>query len=167
MITGQSLKYILVFMNSSYCRWSLTFYTNLVEEGQYAYGAKEKLQMVKIPVISQESQQPFEELADYILFLKNQKDCKELSSYFEQVADFMVYGLYFEQEMKDDGSYINDEVRRLMLPVDETEGSEEKLKKIETVYKQMLSNRSIKKALNDCNVGEIKTIQSCIPNNDE
>ena len=167
MITGQSLKYILVFMNSSYCRWSLTFYTNLVEEGQYAYGAKEKLQMVKIPDISQESQKPFEELADYILFLKDQKEYEELSSYFEQIADFMVYGLYFEQEMKDDGSYINDEVRRLMLPMNETEGSEEKLKKIETVYKQMLSNRSIKKALNDCNVGEIKTIQSCIPNNDE
>jgi hypothetical protein len=119
-----------------------------------------------IPNISNEKQKIFEILADYILFLKNdlndsEQIANELSNFFERIADFMVYGLYFKEEMVKDGSYINEEVEKLIVPINEG-SKEEKLKKIEDVYNKMKSNQTIQKALTDCQAQEIQVIENSL-----
>jgi adenine-specific DNA-methyltransferase len=97
MITGGSLNYIISILNSNLNKWLIKQMTNLIETGKYAYGAKDKIELLPIPKISEEKQKPFIELVERILSLKEQnKDTTEL----EHKIDLMVcrlYGLSYEE----------------------------------------------------------------------
>lgn len=167
IMTGNSnLKYLLVFLNN-YGVYNMfyKFYSGGGIDGEIKIY---KLKQFPIPIIENEKQKYFEFLTDYILFLKNdlndsEQKADELSDFFERIADFMVYGLYFKEEVVKDGSYINEEVEKLIVPINE-KSKEEKIKKIEEVYNKMKSNPTIQKALTDCQVKEIKIIESSINN---
>jgi type II restriction/modification system DNA methylase subunit YeeA len=91
MITGDNLKYILSLMNCKLNKWLIIQMTNLVETGQYAYGSKDKIELLPIPKISEEKQKTFEDLVDQIMILKEKnQDTKHL----EDKIDSMVYKLY-------------------------------------------------------------------------
>jgi len=165
IMTGNSnLKYLLVFLNN-YGVYNMfyKFYSGGGIDGEIKIY---KLKQFPIPDIENEKQKIFEFLSDYILFLKNdlndsEQIANELSNFFERIADFMVYGLYFKEEMVKDGSYINEEVEKLIVPINEG-SKEEKLKKIEDVYNKMKSNQTIQKALTDCQVQEIQVIEDSL-----
>ncbi|WP_181248229.1 hypothetical protein [Halanaerobium saccharolyticum] len=63
--------------------------------------------------------------------------------------------------MVKDGSYINEEIEKLIVPINES-SEEQKIKKIEEVYNKMKSNPTIQKALNDCQVKEIQVIENSL-----
>ncbi|NLK63414.1 MAG: hypothetical protein GX287_08205 [Fusobacteria bacterium] len=152
-----------------------------------------------IPKLSTEKQKPFETLVDYIIYLKENAekyqntDLFSADKLFERVIDFMVYGLYFENEMKADGTYINDEVAPILFSVSPLKGEtkvqdigQEKEHKneakksphyqggdleggleqqIRTVYNAFKNNKLIMKALTFCNVEEVKIIEESIKTN--
>ncbi len=64
---------------------------------------------IPVPIISKEKQKPFENLVDYILFLKEMSDAEQVNEYvpnshlveqFEEVIDALVYELYFEEDFR-------------------------------------------------------------------
>jgi hypothetical protein len=64
---------------------------------------------IPIPKISKEKQKPFENLVDYILFLKETDEAEQVNEYvpnshlveqFEEVIDALVYELYFEEDFR-------------------------------------------------------------------
>jgi hypothetical protein len=167
ILTGEGIKYLLVLLNSYPIFFIFRKFYMGTELGENGARYKRKFLLnLPIPNISNEKQKNFEILADYILFLKNdlndsEQIANELSNFFERIADFMVYGLYFKEEMVKDGSYINEEVEKLIVPINEG-SKEEKLKKIEDVYNKMKSNQTIQKALTDCQVQEIQVIENSL-----
>lgn len=65
--------------------------TNLVQIGQYAYGAKDKIEKLPIPKIPKSKQQDFISIVQQILEAKKQtRDTKDL----ESEIDHLVYKLY-------------------------------------------------------------------------
>ncbi|TGG86755.1 Eco57I restriction-modification methylase domain-containing protein [Geotoga petraea] len=167
ILTGEGIKYLLVLLNSYPIFFIFRKFYMGTELGENGARYKRKFLLnLPIPNISNEKQKIFEILADYILFLKNdlndsEQIANELSNFFERIADFMVYGLYFKEEMVKDGSYINEEVEKLIVPINEG-SKEEKLKKIEDVYNKMKSNQTIQKALTDCQAQEIQVIENSL-----
>ena len=90
------LLYILGLMNSTLYKWLITQMTNLVETGKYAYGAKDKIEQLPIPKITESNKPLCDEIikcVDKILESKAKDstlDTKEL----ESKIDSLVYKLY-------------------------------------------------------------------------
>ena len=93
---NDKLLYILGLMNSTLYKWLITQMTNLVETGKYAYGAKDKIEQLPIPQIT-ESNKP---LCDEIIKCVNKileikaKDSTLDTSKLESKLDSLVYKLY-------------------------------------------------------------------------
>ncbi|HIV48502.1 MAG TPA: hypothetical protein IAA33_01520 [Candidatus Helicobacter avicola] len=91
-----TLLYILGLMNSRLYKWLITQMTNLIQTGQYAYGAKDKIEKLPIPKITESNQT----LADEIITLVKQiveskaKDSNANTSELESQIDSLVYALY-------------------------------------------------------------------------
>ncbi|RDU62070.1 Eco57I restriction-modification methylase domain-containing protein [Helicobacter sp. MIT 14-3879] len=64
------LLYILGCMNSTLYRWLITQITNLIDEGKYAYGAKDKLEKLPIPKISKKQELEFVDIVQQIIEAK-------------------------------------------------------------------------------------------------
>lgn len=65
--------------------------TNLVQIGQYAYGAKDKIEKLPIPKVDEKKEADFVKLVNEIIEHKKQnKPTKEL----EEKLDLMVFELY-------------------------------------------------------------------------
>ena len=94
--TDSTLLYILGLMNSRLYKWLITQMTNLIQTGQYAYGAKDKIEKLPIPKITESNQT----LADEIITLVKQiveskaKDSNANTSELESQIDSLVYALY-------------------------------------------------------------------------
>ncbi len=83
MISGKNLKYIISFLNSKLTKWSLSKITDLSQNGVYGYGSKEKFELLPIPKISEEAQQPFIKLVDEILSSKEK--IKKYKKHFDSL----------------------------------------------------------------------------------
>ena len=68
-------------------------------------------------------------------YINNSLDME--AKFFESVIDVMVYGLYFEDDMKEADCYIVDEIKNLISPFD---GSKEI---IEAAYKKLKENKTV------------------------
>ena len=64
------LLYILGLMNSKLYRWLITQMTNLIDEGKYAYGAKDKIEKLPIPRLDKKQEKEFVELVKEIVQIK-------------------------------------------------------------------------------------------------
>ena len=96
-ISGNNLKYLIVFLNSSFINFAfLKFYQGGGIEGEITLQAIEN---IPIPELSEADQQPFIDLVNQILAKKEQG---EDSIALEKEIDQMVYGLYglTEEEIK-------------------------------------------------------------------
>ena len=175
IITGKNLKYLLSVFNSKLFFYSIkTFYGGggLGENGvRMKHTFFENFSLKDIV-----DKYTFEILVDYIIHLKeNSKyyentDLFSADKLFERVIDFMVYGLYFEKEMKEDGTYINDELEKILnnIKCDDFEKLDD-IKKEETIKKvrsEFKNNKIIMKALTFCNVEEIRIIEESVKNNE-
>ena len=98
-------KYLTALLNSSLVKFWLRYKGKM--QGDNFQVDKEPL--VYIPIIEPKETKPFVSLVDYILFLKSNKDIlshtdnDSISSHIENILDMMVYELYFEKHMKEQG----------------------------------------------------------------
>jgi type II restriction/modification system DNA methylase subunit YeeA len=106
MITGKPfvLKYLIGILNSKFADYLLLLFTNLTTLGQYAYGAKDKIEQLPIPPLTPQNQP----LADHIITLVDQilsakkQNPQADTSHLEKEIDQLVYQLYglSEEEIK-------------------------------------------------------------------
>ena len=73
-----------------------------------------------IPPLLTNKQKPYESLVDCIQF-GHAHDLDLEAKKLEAVVDVMVYGLYFEEEMKAAGCYINDRIAEIIKPFSDTD----------------------------------------------
>jgi len=98
MITGDPpvLKYLIGILNSKFADTLLLFFTNLTTLGQYAYGAKDKIEQLPLPPITKENQPIADQITqkvDQILSAKKQNPFANTSNLEHQI-DQLVYKLY-------------------------------------------------------------------------
>ena len=96
-IVGGS-KYLTSCLNSK----AVWFYlkSEVASLGEASFRMKKiYLDLLPIPKIPESDQKPFEILVDYIIYAKANSLEME-AKFFESVIDVMVYGLYFEDDMK-------------------------------------------------------------------
>jgi adenine-specific DNA-methyltransferase len=104
MITGDPpvLKYLIGILNSKFADPLLLFFTNLTTLGQYAYGAKDKIEQLPISPITKENQPIVDQIiqkVDQILSAKKQNPDADTSNLEHQI-DQLVYKLYDLTEEK-------------------------------------------------------------------
>lgn len=107
IITGEKLKFLLTILNSNLFFYSVkNFYGG---GGLGNTGIRMKHTFIdKFPVPEIENIQPFETLAEYLIYSNDPKKAPVLekvsneavSLVFEDLVNMMVYELYFEEEMK-------------------------------------------------------------------
>ncbi|MGI0439534.1 DUF559 domain-containing protein [Helicobacter himalayensis] len=85
------LLYVLGLCNSTLYRYLVTQMTNLIQEGKYAYGAKDKIEKLPIPKISKAQVAEFSKIVNEII------ECKKSNAMLKDLEsrlDSMVYALY-------------------------------------------------------------------------
>jgi len=100
IITGDSLKYICAIQNSVVA-WSYMSKIASSKQGGFYEIKPMYISQLPVPDIQSSSQKPFESL-----------------------VDVMVYGLYFEAEMRAAGCYINERVAEVVQPFTDTDADE-------------------------------------------
>ncbi|MBD5166378.1 MAG: class I SAM-dependent DNA methyltransferase [Helicobacter sp.] len=93
------LLYILGLMNSKLYRWLITQMTNLIDEGKYAYGAKDKIEKLPIPRLDKKQELEFVRLVKEMIQIKQTEGAtlvahNEQTKILESKLDSMVYALY-------------------------------------------------------------------------
>lgn len=139
LMTGEHLKYLLALLNSKPVTYFFRrFYAGGDLRGNTLRYKKAFLNNLPLPKIPEPEQQPFEVLADYLLFLKRESDAQVglMPMYFERVINGMVYELYFEDRLKQ----ADLDIRRYLqnLPVlSETMTDQKKMKLVTAVFKEI------------------------------
>lgn len=108
IMTGNLLKVILIILNSKICEWYFETYTTTSGMGTNRW-KKYKIEQIPIPQIEDKKLiAKFETLADYLIYLNDNAtppinayaDNASLAGVFEDVANMMVYELYFKEHMQ-------------------------------------------------------------------
>ncbi len=105
-ITGTNLKYLTALLNSK----GNFFYFKQIGATLGATGyemSKIFVEQLPIPKPTEKSEKVLTTLVEYVLFAKENKMQQE-SEYAENVIDIVVFGLYFEENMKKADCYILD-----------------------------------------------------------
>lgn len=108
MLTGEHLKLLLVILNSKLCEWYFETFTTTSGMGTNRW-KKYKILKVPIKIPTETDYDKFEVLADYLTFLNDVTqppvnsftDNASIAPVFEDVANMMVYELYFTQHMQE------------------------------------------------------------------
>ncbi len=145
-----NLKYLTCILNSKLANFWLKYKGKLTGDLLQV----DKSQLLNIPIKNIEKTKPFETIVDYILLLKKEDDKKyqfEID-FFERLIDIMVYELYFEKEIHDQGYGV------LELVEDESseDASLEQLLKLYTHW----SDRNHKVAYNVAFIDSLELIQT-------
>lgn len=108
-MSGNNLKYLLVFLNSKVIEWYLDKISSSTGQGTNQWN---KMYIEQLPVPKETNQKlvtKYEVIADYLIFLNdpfhppvnNFTDNASISPVFEDVANMMVYEMYFKQHMQE------------------------------------------------------------------
>jgi hypothetical protein len=93
-------KYLTGILNSKY----LSYYLNVKFKDKHLAGgylAINKSTLEKLPLVFSDHQDKIADIVDYIQFMKGiNGGCLEISNFFERLIDFIVYELYFPEEMQ-------------------------------------------------------------------
>ncbi|HIP90420.1 MAG TPA: hypothetical protein EYH22_02615 [Candidatus Nanopusillus sp.] len=177
LMTGKNAnKQLLLLLNSKPLGFIFkTFYSGggLGDE-TYRY---KKYYLEKLPIRLPIIQQPFITPADYLLFLntteERRKKLKEIIEFFDrQIADCLVYELYFKEKFAEDGlypepkEYLLETVSKLLKPINYDRWAELYWKKQleENISKD--EEEELKK-LEEENLKTIKEVYNSIKNNSE
>ncbi len=95
-----------------------------------------------IPQIPTSDQLPYEYLVDCILFAVNKGMTNEAAT-FEWVVNVMVYGLYFDAEMRKAHCYINDLVAKVVKPFKADDSDEFKTEYVQKLNQFFLKDKAI------------------------
>jgi len=122
IITGVSLKYICAIQNSAVA-WSYMSQIASSKQGGFFEIKPMYISQLPVPDIKYSSQKPFETLVDCIQFGHAHNLDFEAKT-LESLVDVMVYGLYFEAEMRAAGCYINERVAEVIHPFADSDTDE-------------------------------------------
>lgn len=91
-----TLLYILGLMNSRLYKWLITQMTNLIQTGQYAYGAKDKIEKLPIPISTESNKAWCDEITRLVeqVLESKAKDSNADTTELESQIDSLVYALY-------------------------------------------------------------------------
>ncbi|MBU1181099.1 MAG: Eco57I restriction-modification methylase domain-containing protein [Proteobacteria bacterium] len=113
-IRGNSLKFLNGVLASKLIEWYLEGILRLLGKKSIQY-SKQYIENLPVPKLDPPSQIPYEILVDCVLFAHENGLTSDAST-LEWVINVMIYGLYFEKEMKKDHCYINDRVAEVVKP---------------------------------------------------
>jgi len=108
-LAGERLKFLLVFLNSKLMEWYLDKITSSTGQGTNQW-KKIYVEQLPIPKISDENiNEKIETVSNYLIFLNDTTqppvnsftDNASIAPVFEDVANMMVYELYFKQHMQE------------------------------------------------------------------
>jgi len=154
--SSPSLKYVLALLNSTiYLVWLL--YKGK-RKGASLELYQKPLSEIPIKVISEEHQAIFDDLVDSIHCLKSNGYEKEYS-FLESILDLMVFGLFYETEMKSNECYINDLVKQIVMSHRKSD-TFKNLKNAEELFQSIISIPQVKQSLEDSS--EIMPIKICL-----
>ena len=143
-MTGENLKYLLAVLNSRIVNYMLyNFYSR---GSAFSRISISDLREIPLLLISKERQIPFTILVDWILFAKENKMEKELST-IESALDAIVADLYFEEELKRAGCYILDKLSTTLKPMQENDSLDSKKEYLTSLYKFFLQDKVIYNSL--------------------
>ena len=145
MIVGNNLKYIISIVNSKIIGWYVRLITsNLGKTGLSL--PKDKIKLLPIPLPTPEAEQVLTILVDFILFAKEHNFEKE-AQLIESVIDIVVFGLYFEDKMKEANCYILPRLSKTFQPLKKNSSFAEKVKQLKTLYNFLLKDSKIQNSL--------------------
>ncbi len=143
--------FLLAVLNSTVVKWFLASICIERSGGFFEYKPM-YVEQIPIPSISSDLQKPYEVLVDCIQFAHAHSLTGE-AKVLEAVVDVMVFGLYFEEDMKSAGCYINDRVAEVAL-VEELSITE-----VMKLVIDLQNDGRIASALVNCQtVGVVKTV---------
>jgi len=135
ILTGKHLKYLTCFFNSKLFKFC---FSNNFPELQGGTKELRKVFFDKIPVkqITNEQEVPFAKMVDYLVALKKENSTEPgdqfMFIYFEQIANALVYELYFKEEFAKEGLEVAKHVAQ--LPNIESLGKESVILQIRKAY---------------------------------
>ncbi len=107
IMTSHCNKYLMTVLNSKIMEWYLDKVSSSTGVGTNQW-SKIFVEQLPIPELEETARKPYETLADYLIYLNDPKQApvlekasnEAISQVFEDLANMMVYELYFEEEMK-------------------------------------------------------------------
>lgn len=133
ILTGKNLKYLTCFLNSKLFKYC--FLDNFPE----LQGGTRELRKVffdKIPVkqITDEQEIPFAKMVDYLVALKKENSQESTDQlmfiYFEQIANALVFELYFKEEFEK----MNLEIAKFISELPDLDDKEKALHHLRKIY---------------------------------
>lgn len=141
ILTGDSLKYLLSLLNSTVLDFHFAMIAAEVRGATRRY-FKQYVEILPIPQIPNAAQLPYEILVDCIQYA-HEKGLTAEASTLEWVINVMVYGLYFEPEMKQADCYINDRVAEVVKPFKADDTDEFKTEYVRKLHEFFLKDKII------------------------
>ncbi len=136
-MTGKNLKYLLAVLNSDVADYFFFQVTAQIAGGRKRY-TKQYVEQIPVPIISKAEQRPFENIVDYVLFLRHEADdIAYYSRYFEHILNAMVYELYFEEIIKDAGRDLIRHIRSDVPDFPVSESQEAKRNAASALYERL------------------------------
>jgi adenine-specific DNA-methyltransferase len=165
LISGSiNLKYILAILNSAIFYYQCKSISMEMRKQRYIFKYIEALELVSIPVVNNDQQEPLIVLVDFIHYsykhkIKDPSGSIEVVQRFEELMDMLVFGLYFPEQMKAKDCYINDDILAYLPELPMIPSEEELIQEISNVYQGLKYDSVIEPArLRYKLVNEIKTI---------
>ncbi|MCT3682263.1 Eco57I restriction-modification methylase domain-containing protein [Elizabethkingia anophelis] len=118
IMTSDRSKYLLAFLNSKIMEWYLDKVSSSTGQGTNQW-SKIFVEQLPIPIINDGRKEIIETLVNIITYCTKNKNIfnsteinsSQISSFFEEIIDGLIFDLYFEEEMKYKEIYITDEVK--------------------------------------------------------
>jgi len=164
-IYGEHLKYLTAFLNSKTITFCFkTFYAGGELVGKYRY-KKSFLENLPIPKPTDENESAFENIVEWIAFLKTDIINYATASLLEDIVDAMVNEVVFYNSVKEQNALVIDLVKKQIPDFNQFDDEPEKLKAIEKVYKKINeSNNEIRNRIIKQNIAveEVKLINQSL-----
>lgn len=138
IVTGEKLKYLTCFLNSKLFKYC---FSDNFPELQGGTRELSKVFFDKVPVkkVKDTEEKPFALILDYLVALKRENSQEPsdqfMSIYFEQIANALVYELYFKEEFEKAGLAVAKYVAELSV-LDAKEKPLHQLRKIYVTLNQ-------------------------------
>jgi len=148
-------KYILALLNSKLI--NAYYLLNFSNRSSLTVNiSKTFLEVLPIKVASEEIQEVFTKIVDYLLFLnKNYRNERKLIDYFDQIIlESMVFELYFTDHFL---TKVIDLISKNVLPIDLTDDNSVILKKIEDCYQYLNQLNNLTDSLKNVNTDHFTT----------
>jgi len=141
IITGKYLKYLTGMLNSKFMFFWLSNECPHLQGKTYE-PSKIYMELLPIPQISEEDQEPFNELLDYIQFahkhhVMDPTGSRQVATYFEEVMDLLAAGVLFKEEMQKAECFINNDLLALLPSLDAFAEGEDKIEHVSQTYKSL------------------------------